>query len=267
MEEEGEEQAGAVQRVAFKKRAKGAASSLKLRAAASSSTSATANESKEQGDRGGSDEEGDEGFDKQSLLDKKLEQRLRQRQPGLDVELTTMACLNKGAKSSITSSSSSLSAGAGSTNQKLHSITGTQFSSRVDSAPGDNPHERIMEEYVQQKLGQQKRKAPEDDEGDCPPGAIASAEDGLYRVPEDLKAYVNTGTVTETEAAIYSGIAEVALPQSFKKRAEEDLQKALLSEQGVRAVASGLLSSAKPVGVKGTSRDAQLLRKFMDQKR
>jgi len=224
-----------------------------------------ANESKE------ADEEGEEGVDTQSLLDKKLEQKLRQRQPGVDAE-----SINKSGKASITANDTE-------GRKSLQSVTGKQFSSRKDDGLGSGsseviPHEQLLEKYVEERLGERKRKAGDESAGSA---GFESSEDKLYRVPAELKvggaggkggADDASASRSEVDVGLYSGIAEVALPQSFKKRAYEDLLNAMAGEASGPAIGSlptpGFHFHAPKTGPGSkTSNDTLIMREFIKHNR
>ena len=221
-------------------------------------TSLTANESKDQVVEDDVDE-----IATQIFLDKKMEQKLRQRQSGLlaDAETLSKPVRAKGAPSS------------GDSKGGLRSI-GAQFSSQSEGASGTSggaiAHQRIMEQYVEDKLGV-KRKAAEALQGrESDPqarqtNAIAVAEESLYRVPAELKAIAsgagapnndsdNPDKGAELDVGLSSGISEVALPQSFKRAAEKALRQAVVNGE----LLPGALHSSK---------SNELVRTFMKNSR
>ena len=220
-------------------------------------TSLTANESKDQE----GEEEGDE-IDTQLLLDKKMEQKLRQRQSGFDAETLIKPLRARAAPS------------AGDSKKGLHSI-GAQFSSQSESASGTSggaiAHQKIMEQYVEDKLAVKRKAAEALLGGESDPqaretNALAVAEESLYRVPAELKAIAsgsgapnndsdNPDKGAELDVGLSSGISEVALPQSFKRAAEKALRQAVVNGE--------LL----PAALHPSNKSNELMRNFMKNSR
>lgn len=190
-----------------------------------------ANESKE-------DDEEEEEVNKRQLADVKLEQQLRKRQPGVDAE----AIVKK-------ASSSSNSAVA----KKNDGLVQLAFSSRDTLAASDStalhPHEKLMREYVDEKLGHKKVAAD--------PQLAATDEDQLYRVPESLKVGGDNETAaaaagssssssraTTGENEYFSGLAEVVLPKSFQL----DNLKATKAALESSALGGGQSRDKRPLG-------------------
>lgn len=214
-------------KVVFKKRVvKG-----QLRASASSSGSVL-NEAKRAEEEGGSDDEDDDaegsnGVDKKTLEDVKFEQQLRRRQMGLDAKLLLKKPVKPAAPSSSSSTSSSATAA---TTGALFTAAGANADDSIGSL---NPHEKIMETYVAEKLGLNKT------EGDGS-SAPLTADEKLYRVPAEIRALEGRAEdeeeagSSEAEVGIYAGIAEVSLPASFKLRNLQETELAIraLEAQG-----------------------------------
>lgn len=219
-------------KVVFKKRV------VKGQLRASATSISVLNEAKRgEAENGGADDdddndaEGSNGVDKKTLEDVKFEQQLRRRQMGLETKLLLKKPAKPAAPSSSSSSSSSsaLSAAAATTGA-LFTPAGANADDNIDSL---NPHEKIMETYVAEKLGLNKT------EGDGS-SAPLTADEKLYRVPAEIKALEGRAPdeeeagSSEAEVGIYAGIAEVALPVSFKLRNQQETERAIraLEAQG-----------------------------------
>lgn len=216
-------------KVVFKKRSiKG-----QIRGALSSSASMTTaiinicNESKgRDGDnRTNQEDDDDKGIDNRSLKDIKLEQQLRRRQIGVDAESIVKASAALAMAAKIKPATKD-AVGIG-------SAMGTQFSSRgetIGPSSSINPHEKIMQSYVDEKLGLETSSEARAQD-------VLTEDDKLYKVPAAIKALDGTLAsrqeddmpilASNVEAGLYSGIAEVALPSSFKKRNLEETEAAL----------------------------------------
>eukprot|EP01031_Cornospumella_fuschlensis_P029492 gene29492-35597_t len=127
----------------------------------------------------------------------------------------------------------------------VEGMMGTQFSVTVDHGLGTTiPHQRIMEQYINEKLGLNKPKQAE---------KAKTIEDEIYQMPAELKVTSGVSEKKKPEqdeevATRWStGIAEVALPSKFKQRniAEtEKLAKKRQAEDYLRqSTASSSLSS------------------------
>lgn len=161
-----------------------------------------ANESKE-------DEDEEDEVNKRQLADVQLEQQLRKRPPGVDAE----AIVKK-------TSSSSIAAAAVKKNEGLVQLA---FSSRDTLAASDStslhPHEKLMREYVDEKLGHKNGAA-----NAAEPLLAATDEDPRYRVQDSLKVGGDQETAGPSSSSsrvtgdneFFSGLAEVILPKSFQ---------------------------------------------------
>ena len=161
-----------------------------------------ANESKE-------DDEEEEEVNKRQLADVKLEQQLRKRLPGVDAE----AIVKKNSPSSI-------AAAAAAAVKKNEGLVQLAFSSRDTLAASEStslhPHEKLMREYVDEKLGHKNGAA-----NGAEPLLAATDEDPRYRVPDSLKVGGDQETAGPSSRVtgdneFFSGLAEVILPKSFQ---------------------------------------------------
>lgn len=108
----------------------------------------------------------------------------------------------------------------------------SQFSVQIDngySTAGSFNHENLMQQYIENKIGSTKN-APKTVEK----SALAVEEERLYRVPDYIKVTSEQSIVPEVQgdedlngikAAWSTGIAEVALPVSFKLKNIEETEK------------------------------------------
>ena len=171
------------------------------------------------------DEDGGEGVDNKTLEDVKFEQQMRRRQLGVDAK----SLLKKPVKASSTAaaaSSSSSSAAVASGVLPSVSQTFSAAGTNMDLDIGSNPHESIMETYVAEQLGLNKAEGG-------PSAAPLTADEKLYRVPEEIRALEGrqaddvAALSSEAEAGIYAGMAEVALPASFRLKNLQETEKAM----------------------------------------
>jgi len=186
------------------------------------------------------EEEGEEEVKRGDLLDLRLEQEMRRRKTGVEIDAKTAA----GGKASG-STTATLSSSSGGQKLSLQQFK-AQTQSDIGSGGGGMAHEKIMESYVQEALGLNRNV----DEDGSDKDKTMSAEERLYRVPAEIRALegisssssgssssssggssskssgIGAGGDDDSDLGIFAGIAEVALPIEFKLKNIEDTEAA-----------------------------------------
>lgn len=198
--------------IVFKKR------SIKSRGHSTSTSKAKLNDS--------SDED---TVDLAALKDIKFEQSLRAKKSGASIAALAKGEKGEGAAPAEGGKSASVAAPSSST---LDTVLGAQFSGEASYGAQSVAHEKIMEQYINEKLGTG---------GDNKVATKALTEDDkLYIIPDEIKrGAVQTPSERDVAAALRTtnnehditsgasaGIAEVALPIKFKLKNIEETEAA-----------------------------------------
>mmetsp|Transcript_7618 Transcript_7618/g.7849 ORF Transcript_7618/g.7849 Transcript_7618/m.7849 type:complete len:308 (+) Transcript_7618:105-1028(+) len=162
----------------------------------------------------------DDHADVKSIMELKLEQSFRKRRIGIDTE-------------GLNGKDSGKSSSGRAKTEDIKDMMGSQFASQaVDLSAGPVAHEKIMEAYVSEKLGDIIGK-PQEEKAEAP----RTHDDELYRIPDDIKAlegrdHNSSETRGERErdgdigVTGSTGLDEVALPIEFKLRNIEETEAA-----------------------------------------
>lgn len=181
--------------------------------------------------------------DLSALQSTKLDQTLRKKKSGLDAANV----MNKGARSKASDSGDSqvadISIGA---NMK------SQFSSKMLGTAPTISHENIMEQYVEEALGLRKDRANSDvDKGPKTEeerlileaktkysggGLLETDSEAIEAGVTDNNNNSNNDKKEETDVdtSVFTGIAEVELPSSYKLKAMKETEKSLVALMGRR---------------------------------
>jgi hypothetical protein len=204
-------------------------------------------------DKDGSDDDDNEN-NEDMLARVKYQQEQRARKSGLSRD-----ALSKSASAHKSSKAAAAAAAAQAEEDRSKTVEDSmdnQFSAQTDTgfSGNSNPHEKIMNEYIKKQLGVAAEADP-NYKAESSDKAL-SAEDRLYKIPEaiDIKSQMDNGRgqienksdsdISGVGAAWSAGIAEVALPMSFKLKNIKETEQARDEAEQRGYNANGTSSSA-----------------------
>mmetsp|Transcript_31959 Transcript_31959/g.46022 ORF Transcript_31959/g.46022 Transcript_31959/m.46022 type:complete len:338 (+) Transcript_31959:3-1016(+) len=165
-----------------------------------------------------------------------------------DLELIKLQQILRGKNKkyfSVTSNQTNLGqSGNAAKSSNLQSTLGAQFSVQVDDgygATGSINHEKLMHQYIDEKLGVSKVEVV------IEKPAYVLEQEKLYKVPDYIKVTsqqsirkeeINDGDINGIKSAWSTGIAEVALPLSYKLRNIEETERLLKLKESTNNVSN-----------------------------